>query len=111
MTALVTLATVITMGAATVRRQPECLGDRMRWARSAAGISARGLDQKAGLRPVHVASIEAGRRPNIESRTAMKITAVLGVSLDWLLAGVGERPSPEAVKASVAARDADASSS
>lgn len=36
--------------------------------------------------------IESGRRPNVESATAVKLASVFTVSLDWLLMGKGELP-------------------
>jgi transcriptional regulator with XRE-family HTH domain len=79
------------------------LGDRLREARSLAGISGRRLDALAELRAGHVASIEAGRRPNIEAKTAMSLARVLGVTLDWLLTGVGDEPTELSVRRAVEA--------
>jgi transcriptional regulator with XRE-family HTH domain len=78
----------------------ETLKVRLKRAREMAGLSARALSSLAGLTPSHVSLIEAGQ-PGIESKTAMKLAGVLGVSLDWLLTGKGEPPTAEAVKSAV----------
>jgi hypothetical protein len=55
----------------------------------------------AGLCVGHTALIEAGRKPNIQSETAKGLAGVLGVSLDWLLAGDGAVPDGESIRRSV----------
>lgn len=66
---------------------------RLRAARLRAGLSARGLDDLAGLTAGYTRLIEAGKRGNIGSRTADAIARVLGVSLDWLIRGDGQEPT------------------
>ena len=65
-------------------------------------MSAAQLGLLAGLSKSVVALIESGERKNPESKTVSAIAAVLGVSTDWLLSGVGAAPTSEAVKAAVA---------
>jgi len=79
------------------------LGERVRWARDLAGISARRLDKLAKLSAGHARAIETGRKQTVEASTARKLASVLGVTLDWLLCGTGRRPTPESVRAAVAA--------
>lgn len=76
------------------------LAGRLRYARVLSGVSARGLSLLARLSPSHVSLIEAGR--GITSVVAGKLTAVLGVSADWLEHGRGEAPSVDVVQAAVA---------
>jgi len=74
--------------------------DRLRAARDGV-CSARELDRLAGLTPCHTSLIESGRRPNPESDTLRAIATTLGVSLDWLVLGVGDPPRAEDVRAAV----------
>lgn len=74
---------------------------RLRFARSLAGVSARRLDSIAGLQPGHTNAIESGRRPNIESVTAEKLSTALGISLDWLILGNGREPTAKAIRAAI----------
>jgi len=77
------------------------LADRLKRTRKIAGFSARMLDELAGLTPGHTSSIEAGRRQIPSTSTASALARVLGVSLDWLIAGVGEPPTKESVRSAV----------
>lgn len=77
------------------------LARRLRRLRRAAEISARALDALARLAPGHTALIESGRRVAPSTATASALSAVLGVSLDWLIAGRGEPPSDDVIRASV----------
>lgn len=63
----------------------EHMGQRLREAREAIGISARELDRRAGLTEGHTSLLEGGR--NMEVGTAAKLAIALGVSLDWLVFG------------------------
>ena len=77
--------------------------------REAAGISARELDRLASLGQGHSRLIEIGVRPNVEAETARKLAVALGVSLDWLIGGVGDPPTVTRIRRAVdAARDAAA---
>lgn len=81
------------------------IAERLRWARELGGISARRLDELADLTAGHSNGIESGRRQNPETKTVQKLVRVLGLSLDWLLNGVGEPPTLEGVRAAVQAVD------
>lgn len=74
-------------------------GQRLRDLRETAGLSCRGLDSAAGLHFNHVAALE--RLDNCQATTARKLAEALGCSVGWLLAGEGEAPSAEDVRAAV----------
>lgn len=50
----------------------------------------------------HTALIEAGTRSRVEAETAAKLARALGVSLDWLVSGIGPAPTVESVGSAVA---------
>ena len=79
----------------------DTLVKRLKWAREAAGLSQRALSALSGLASSHVQLIESERAVGINITTAQALGGVLGVSLDWLMGGVGEPPSAEAVAAAV----------
>lgn len=54
------------------------------------------LDRAANLFRGHVWQIENGHIAKVEASTAMQLADALGVSLDWLLRGVGDGPSKAA---------------
>lgn len=55
--------------------------------------------------------LECGARGAPQSSTVVALAEVLGVSLDWLVRGLGEEPTPDAIRAAVDAARARASSS
>lgn len=65
------------------------------------GTSARTVDRLAGLTPGHTSLIEGGLRLNVEARTAEALARVFGVSLDWLISGIGDAPSARRVRAAL----------
>lgn len=82
--------------------------ERLRWARLAAGISARELDRLAGLAEGHTALLEAGKKNGLEMRTATKLVRALGVTLDWLVMGEGDVPTAERILSAVQSAQAAA---
>jgi transcriptional regulator with XRE-family HTH domain/quercetin dioxygenase-like cupin family protein len=72
------------------------MGDRLREARQARGISLRTLAEQLGVSPSLISQVETGRaRPSVS--TLYAIVNALGVSLDELLftdAGLGAPPGP-----------------
>lgn len=75
---------------------------RLREARElVSDLSARGLDELAGLTHGHTWMIESGQRGEPELKTAAKLAKTLGVSLDWLAFGTGEAPTEELVRHAV----------
>jgi transcriptional regulator with XRE-family HTH domain len=84
------------MGQATV-------AGRLRVARKKAELSARELARLTGISEALIGYIE--RSPcgdRSRARTLIQIARVLGLSLDWLLLGVGDAPRVGTVRASVA---------
>jgi transcriptional regulator with XRE-family HTH domain len=75
--------------------------ERLRRARERAEISARELDRLAELAYGHTSLIETRHRPRPEMKTAVKLAGVLGLSLDWLLSGIGTEPTAKQIRASV----------
>lgn len=77
------------------------LGERLRFARKLADISARSLDALAGSAEGYAALIESGERLNVGSRFLEGYCRVLGLSLDWLVLGHGELPIEKHVRDAV----------
>lgn len=76
--------------------------ERLRRARTLGGLSQRELATLAGLSPSHVGLIEQGRVDDLGSGAASSLATVLGVSLDWLVRGLGRRPAAADITAAVA---------
>ena len=66
-----------------------------------AGLSGRELDRLSGLGEGLCRMIETGERVSVEADTALKYATTLGVSLDWLVAGHGAKPSQSSVVSAV----------
>lgn len=79
--------------------------DRLRWAREASGVSQRELSEIAGLSPSHVWALETEhaklKRGLPDVGTVSALARVLGVTLDWLVDGAGEKPNADDIIASV----------
>lgn len=76
----------------------ETLADRLRWVREElAGISARELDRLAHKTEGHVRSIEVRPEAETQTGTVDAYARVLGLSLDWLVRGVGRSPTKASV--------------
>lgn len=68
----------------TKTRKPTTLGDRLRAARLARGLTHEELARAAGLATNHVQTLQSGRRqPNVDTLAAL--CRALGVSADELL--------------------------
>jgi transcriptional regulator with XRE-family HTH domain len=65
--------------------------DRLKLARTTAGLTGRGLDDRAGLSPGLASAIESGRRPNVTLDTIVRYATALGVSDAWLAFGAPPR--------------------
>lgn len=63
------------------------LGDRVRQAREALGISCNELDRRAGLGVSVTSKIETGTRTSITAETAARLAMALGITSDALLYG------------------------
>lgn len=79
----------------------ESFGDRIERLRNLSEMSSRELDALAGLRAGHSRQIEQFSPPHVEVLTLSRIGDVLGVSIDWLYTGLGDKPSNERVIESV----------
>jgi len=77
------------------------LSDRLRALRLESGLSAAQLSELAGLSPAHVSIIERGERPNVAATTATALARVLGTCAEYLVDGVGDAPTADAVRAAV----------
>jgi transcriptional regulator with XRE-family HTH domain len=72
---------------------------RVRWLRAASGLSARGVAEGAGIAHTLVSYLEDGSRLDPRSSTMTAIAQFFGVTLDWLIRGVGPEPEPEKIRA------------
>ena len=80
----------------------DSLGTRLGKLREQSGLSLTELGELARLKsPSHIGMIERGQRPHIEAATAVAICRVLGCSVEWLVLGEGDAPSPDSVRAAV----------
>jgi transcriptional regulator with XRE-family HTH domain len=87
-------------------REPEYadMGDRLREARQARGLSLRGLAERLGVSPSLISQVETGRaRPSVS--TLYAIATTLGISLDELLFIDARRPASEPLAGSGDAAD------
>ncbi|HEU4537989.1 MAG TPA: helix-turn-helix transcriptional regulator [Polyangiaceae bacterium] len=84
------------------------LGKRLNLARGYAGLSGRRLGELAGLSTHYVSGVEASRWRDPRSEPLRRLAQVLGISLDWLLSGLGEAPDPGAVRAAAERAEAAA---
>jgi transcriptional regulator with XRE-family HTH domain len=88
------------------------LAKRLQELRGIAGnIPASHVDELAGLTRGHTLTIERNPDGSPNSRTALRLCDVFGVSLDWLVDGRGDAPSDDDVRKAVAAAIARAASS
>ena len=91
----------------TVHMQPwtkTTVAARVRWAREKAGVSARELARLAGLdAETHVSAIEANEARDVRASVGVALAHVLGVSVDWLLAGIGDTPDETRIRTAVIA--------
>lgn len=88
------------------------LSDRIRLLRDLAGLSSVAVDDLAGLGRGHTGQIISGARANPELGTLERLARLFGwhedperraFSLDWLVGGMGRRPSRARVIAAVKA--------
>ena len=81
----------------------DTLGSRLQICRKMVEkLSAEELARLAGLSASHVRFIEANKKPGAAGTTLHGIAEVLGITVDWLIAGKGESPKPDHVRAAVA---------
>ncbi len=66
-----------------------------------AGLSLREVDALAGTTECHARMVSTGKILDPRVSTLCAFADIFGVSLDWLVRGVGERPTAEALVAAV----------
>lgn len=82
------------------------LSDRLKQARHARGLSARGLSVAAGLNPTYVRDLEEERTKQPSAASMEALASVLAVDSGWLHSGRGDAPvfsTPEEAKAAAVA--------
>lgn len=78
---------------------PKTLGERVKVARLAANLSAKKLEEQAGLSPGIVSRIESGERgKRLSGATIEKLAAALGVSSSYITTGT---ELPEGARAGI----------
>lgn len=77
--------------------------ERLKQARTMAGLTGSELGKLAGLSGGVVSMIESGNRKDPSGSTVAALARVLGVTADWLLTGSEPDPTEEQVKAAVTA--------
>jgi transcriptional regulator with XRE-family HTH domain len=81
----------------------DTLATRAEYLRRTAGLGVREADRLAGTHRGQCAQIERGHRENPRRDALVKIAALYGARLDWLLTGEGKAPSERSIKRAVAA--------
>jgi transcriptional regulator with XRE-family HTH domain len=80
---------------------------QLKQARELAGLSQRELSRLIGQSETYVGQVESGEISSPTVRVATDIASTLGLSLDWLLTGLGRAPSKTHVRSSVDKRRAE----
>ncbi|QIA26198.1 helix-turn-helix domain-containing protein [Thermaerobacter sp. PB12/4term] len=76
-----------------MQSDPVAVGQRIRLARQAAGLSVKDLARRAHISPSHLSDIERGvKHPSLA--VAVTLAAALDRSLDWLVTGRDPLPGP-----------------
>jgi transcriptional regulator with XRE-family HTH domain len=78
------------------------LRTRVRHLRSLSGLTASDLSELCGLSRTHLSLIENGSRSDPKGSTLSSIAKTLGVSVAYLIDGIGDEPTEAAVAAAVA---------
>lgn len=66
-------------------------------------MSFRGADELAGRTPGHCQAIVRGTIRSAEAPTLIAYAKALGCTVGWLVAGEGDRPTDEEIRAAVEA--------
>jgi transcriptional regulator with XRE-family HTH domain len=72
-------------------KEARCLGERLREARKAAGMTQKVLEAQSGIPQNSISRIEGGNTQEISTGTLKALAATLGVSADYLL-GLSDKP-------------------
>ena len=65
--------------------EDKCLGDRLRKARKAAGLTQKILEERSGIPQTSISRIESGNSQEISTGTLKALATTLGVTADYLL--------------------------
>jgi transcriptional regulator with XRE-family HTH domain len=71
-------------------KEEKCLGERLREARKAAGMTQKLLEARSGIPQNSISRIEGGNTQEISTGTLKALATTLGVSADYLL-GLSDR--------------------
>lgn len=85
------------------------MAERVAYLRTTAGLGQREADRLAGLHRGQSGEFERGTRENPRRDSLVKLGALYGAPLAWLLTGTGKAPGPRTIKRSVEAARAVAS--
>lgn len=100
---LIMASILITMA----NKPPTPLAGRLTLARTLGGLTGRQLSDLASVADGLVSQVERGTIRSPKATVLGRIAQILGVSLDWLVLGVGEVPKKETIAAAItAAREA-----
>lgn len=83
--------------------QTATIAERVDYLRELSGLDRAALSKLCGLSQSHVGMLIRGDVENPHPDTSRALARTLGVSLDWLLDGVGKAPSKHRVRAAVEA--------
>lgn len=86
-------------------KQPTDLGRRARELRELSGRSSRSLSELAGFSHSVLGQLERGEIEELKTEGVSKLAAVFGVSIDFLVRGLGEPPDRARVRAAVEAAE------
>lgn len=82
-----------------MEKTPSPLGLRVARLRKAAGIGARPLSLAIGATHSVIAQLENGRIVDLRAGLLLPLARVLGTTMEFLLTGEGQEPSPEETRA------------
>jgi len=80
-------------------KSPSLLGQRVARLRKAAGIGARPLSIGIGATHSVIAQLESGRISDMRASLMLSLARALGTSMEFLLTGEGQEPTPEETRA------------
>lgn len=77
------------------------LSSRMAHLLASSGLDAAALSECAGLARSHFGQIMRGTISDPRGSALARVAAATGCSLDWLIRGVGPKPTAESIRGSV----------
>lgn len=88
---------------ATMSKDPSDLGRQVAKLREAAGLSARELSLAIGASHGVIAQLEVGTIADLRSSLILPLARALGTTVEHLLTGEGQGPTPDETRAAFAA--------